>query len=307
VARLLAAPARSGSPPPSSARRRARDRRRADRRPRVRARRGRPRAGDHLASYDIRRIEVELTPDERALRREAGHLRRVRPGRGDHVHERERLSGTRQALRQRPGREGGAPRETGRPRDHDERAPEDRPLESILDRHRDDRVIVFTAHTDLVYRLSAIPAARDHRRDGREGAPRDFWSASARGPTVGSSPPTSSTRASTCPTRTSRSCSPARGVNESSPSGSGGCSVPKTTVGGRSSTRSSARRPRRSGWRAGGGEQCYWVTMSNSWLFVDRNCQIYVESTRFGLTESLFINRSEVSLFAIYKLLTSLR
>jgi len=27
-------------------------------------------------------------------------------------------------------------------------------LESILDRHRDDRVIVFTAHTDLVYRLS---------------------------------------------------------------------------------------------------------------------------------------------------------
>jgi superfamily II DNA or RNA helicase len=27
-------------------------------------------------------------------------------------------------------------------------------LERILDRHRDDRVIVFTAHTDLVYRLS---------------------------------------------------------------------------------------------------------------------------------------------------------
>jgi superfamily II DNA or RNA helicase len=34
-------------------------------------------------------------------------------------------------------------------------------LATILDRHRDDRIIVFTAHTDLVYRLSErflIPA-----------------------------------------------------------------------------------------------------------------------------------------------------
>jgi superfamily II DNA or RNA helicase len=46
-------------------------------------------------------------------------------------------------------------------------------LATILDRHRDDRIIVFTAHTDLVYRLSErflIPAitaetAAAERRD----------------------------------------------------------------------------------------------------------------------------------------------
>ena len=112
-------------------------------------------AGDHLAAYDIRRIEVTLTEAEREtyerhqevftdyLAQSSITLRS-----GSDYQELVKRSGTdpraREALlaKQR-AREVmmNAEKKVGR-------------LAEILDDHREDRIIVFTAHTDLVYRLS---------------------------------------------------------------------------------------------------------------------------------------------------------
>jgi superfamily II DNA or RNA helicase len=112
-------------------------------------------AGDHLATFDIKRIEVTLTPDER-----------------DRYDE---LQGTFTDYLASSGiqmRSGSDYRELVKRSGNDPRAREallakqrarevmmnaDRKvteLATILDRHREDRVIVFTAYTDLVYRLS---------------------------------------------------------------------------------------------------------------------------------------------------------
>ncbi|PHQ39939.1 DNA repair helicase [Halorubrum persicum] len=112
-------------------------------------------AGDHLAPYDIRRIEVELTPDERERydEKQGTFVEYVRDAgitftSGSDYRELVKRSGNDPAAREallakQDAREimMNARRKVAR-------------LESILDRHRDDRVIVFTAHTDLVYRLS---------------------------------------------------------------------------------------------------------------------------------------------------------
>ena len=112
-------------------------------------------AGDHLAPYDIRRIEVELTPDERERyeEKQGTFVEYVRDAgitfsSGSDYLELVKRSGNDPAAREallakQDAREimMNASRKRNR-------------LESILDRHRDDRVIVFTAHTDLVYRLS---------------------------------------------------------------------------------------------------------------------------------------------------------
>ncbi|WP_101297330.1 DEAD/DEAH box helicase [Halegenticoccus soli] len=119
-------------------------------------------AGTHLADYDIKHIEVELTDEERARYEEAqgtfvDYLRtsNITFRSGSDYQELVKRSGTdpraREALlaKQRA-------REVMM--NSDNKVSE---LERILDRHRDDRVIVFTAHTDLVYRLSErflIPA-----------------------------------------------------------------------------------------------------------------------------------------------------
>ena len=119
-------------------------------------------AGEHLADYDIKRIEVSLTPEEREtyerhqetftdyLAASGIQLRS-----GSDYQELVKRSGTdpraREALlaKQR-ARE--VMMNAERKTEH---------LETLFDRHRGDRVIVFTAHTDLVYRLSKrflIPA-----------------------------------------------------------------------------------------------------------------------------------------------------
>ncbi|OYR48126.1 DEAD/DEAH box helicase family protein [Halorubrum sp. Eb13] len=112
-------------------------------------------AGDHLAPYDIRRIEVELTPEERERydEKQGAFVEYVREAgitfsSGSDYRELVKRSGNDPAAREallakQDAREimMNADRKVDR-------------LESILDRHRDDRVIVFTAHTDLVYRLS---------------------------------------------------------------------------------------------------------------------------------------------------------
>ncbi|WP_224449750.1 DEAD/DEAH box helicase family protein [Haloprofundus salilacus] len=112
-------------------------------------------AGDHLADYAIRRIEVELTDEERE---------RYEKAQGTFVDYLRtanitfRSGSDYQRLVKRSGNDPRA-REAllakQRARDIMMNADEKvRELGRILDRHREDRVIVFTAHTDLVYRLS---------------------------------------------------------------------------------------------------------------------------------------------------------
>jgi superfamily II DNA or RNA helicase len=119
-------------------------------------------AGEHLANYDVRRVEVELTDEERAEYEEAqgtfldylassnlqmrsgSDYRKLVLRSGSDPRAREALLAKQRA------------REIMMNSDAKVEA-----LASVLERHRGDRTIVFTAHTDLVYRLSErflIPA-----------------------------------------------------------------------------------------------------------------------------------------------------
>jgi superfamily II DNA or RNA helicase len=128
-------------------------------------------AGEHLAPYDVKRIEVELTEEERrAYEREQStfveYLRssNVQLNRGSDYQELVKRSGNdpraREAL-------------LAKQRARDLMMNSEAKVEclgELLDRHREDRVIVFTAHNDLVYRLSEaflIPAIT-HRTGTRE-------------------------------------------------------------------------------------------------------------------------------------------
>ena len=112
-------------------------------------------AGEHLAPYDVKRIEVELTPGERKTYDE--HQRvfvdylatsNIRLTSGSDYQKLVKRSGTdpraREALlaKQRA-------REVMMNADAKVEA-----LERILDRHRGDRIIVFCAHNDMVYRIA---------------------------------------------------------------------------------------------------------------------------------------------------------
>jgi superfamily II DNA or RNA helicase len=112
-------------------------------------------AGDHLAEHELRRIEVELTDEERDAYEDAqgtfvdylessglslssgSDYRELVLRSGNDPRAREALLAKQEA------------REIMMNADAKVSA-----LARLLDRHRDDRVIVFTAHTDLVYRLS---------------------------------------------------------------------------------------------------------------------------------------------------------
>jgi len=112
-------------------------------------------AGDHLAEYEIRRIEMDLTPDEREAYETAqetfvDYLKRsnISMNRGSDYQELVKRSG-----RDPQAREALLAKQRARRivREADRKVAE---LGRLLDRHREDRVIVFTASTDLVYRLS---------------------------------------------------------------------------------------------------------------------------------------------------------
>jgi superfamily II DNA or RNA helicase len=119
-------------------------------------------AGEHLAPYDVKRVEVELTPEERAVYErhqetfvEYLQTSNVQLTSGSDYRELVKRSGTdpraREALlaKQRA-------REVMQ--NSDAKVEE---LARILERHRDDRVIVFCAHNDTVYRVAErflIPA-----------------------------------------------------------------------------------------------------------------------------------------------------
>jgi superfamily II DNA or RNA helicase len=119
-------------------------------------------AGEHLAAFDIKRVEVSLTPAERERyedhqgtftdyliqsgiqMRSGSDYREIVKRSGNDPRAREALLAKQRA------------REVMM---NAERKLEE--LADILDRHRGDRIIVFTAYTDLVYRLAArflIPA-----------------------------------------------------------------------------------------------------------------------------------------------------
>ncbi|WP_240137622.1 DEAD/DEAH box helicase family protein [Salinigranum salinum] len=112
-------------------------------------------SGDHLADYDIKRIEVGLSAAEREAYDEAQEtfVDYLRTSNLDM-----RSGADYQKLVMRSGndpraREALLAKQRARRVMMNADAKVDR-LAEILDRHRDDRVIVFTAHTDLVYRLS---------------------------------------------------------------------------------------------------------------------------------------------------------
>ena len=112
-------------------------------------------AGDHLAPYEIRRIEVELTPTERAEYddTQGTFVDYVRQSNisfssgGDYLQLVKRSGNDPQAREALLAKQ--------RAREIMMNAANKRQqLGRILDRHREDRVIVFTAHTELVYDLS---------------------------------------------------------------------------------------------------------------------------------------------------------
>ena len=112
-------------------------------------------AGEHLAPYDIRRIEVELTPDEREAYEQAqgtfvDYLRTsdINFSSGSDYQKLVMRSGT-----DPRAREALLAKQRAREIMMNSEAKVEK-LADILDRHRDDRIIVFTAHTELVYRLS---------------------------------------------------------------------------------------------------------------------------------------------------------
>ncbi|CCQ37708.1 DNA repair helicase Rad25 [Natronomonas moolapensis 8.8.11] len=113
-------------------------------------------AGEHLADYDIKRIEVELTPEERAsYEAHQGTFTDYLAASGLQL----RSGSDYQELVKRSGSDPKA-REAllAKQRAREVMLNADRKREvlaDLLDRHRGDRLIVFTAYTDLVYELAS--------------------------------------------------------------------------------------------------------------------------------------------------------
>jgi len=112
-------------------------------------------AGDHLADYELRRVEVELTPAEREAYEDAqgtfvDYLKtsNLSLSSGSDYRELVKRSGS-----DPRAREALLAKQEAREIMMNSAAKVDA-LERIFARHPDARTIVFTAHTDLVYRLS---------------------------------------------------------------------------------------------------------------------------------------------------------
>ncbi|WP_299236235.1 DEAD/DEAH box helicase family protein [Natronomonas sp.] len=112
-------------------------------------------AGEHLAEYDIKRIDVELTPEERErYERLQGTFTDYLAASGIEL----RSGSDYRELVKRSGsdpeaREALLAKQRAREVMMNADAKTDA-LAEILERHRGDRIIVFTAHTDLVYDLA---------------------------------------------------------------------------------------------------------------------------------------------------------
>ncbi len=112
-------------------------------------------AGDHLAPYEIRRIEVELTPDERAEYDEAQgtFVEYVRQANISFSSGSDYLQLVKRSGNDPRAREALLAKQRARELMMNAENKQHQ-LGRILTRHNDDRIIVFTAHTDLVYKLS---------------------------------------------------------------------------------------------------------------------------------------------------------
>ncbi|NHN42491.1 DEAD/DEAH box helicase [Halorubellus sp. JP-L1] len=112
-------------------------------------------AGEHLAPYDVKRVEVELTPEERE-RYEANQetftdylaTSGIQMRSGSDYQELVKRSGT-----DPEAREALLAKERARRIMLGSEA-KVAALGDVLDRHRDDRVIVFTAHNDFAYEVA---------------------------------------------------------------------------------------------------------------------------------------------------------
>ncbi|WP_439025737.1 DEAD/DEAH box helicase family protein [Haloarchaeobius sp. DT45] len=123
-------------------------------------------AGDHLADYDVKRLRVELTPAERERYEEkqgifTDYLARsnIQLRSGSDYQELVKRSGTDPAAR----RALLAKQEARRIMMGSEAKLN--ALADVLGRHRDDRVILFTAHNDLAYDISErflVPVVTHH-------------------------------------------------------------------------------------------------------------------------------------------------
>jgi superfamily II DNA or RNA helicase len=119
-------------------------------------------AGEHLAPYDVKRIEVDLTPEERREYTDCqetftNYLARsnIDMRSGSDYRKLVMRSGNDPAAR-----EALLAKQRAREIVFNADAKLDA-LADLLDRHRGDRIIVFTAHNDLVYRIAErflIPA-----------------------------------------------------------------------------------------------------------------------------------------------------
>ncbi|QLK26521.1 DEAD/DEAH box helicase family protein [Natrinema zhouii] len=112
-------------------------------------------AGDHLANYDVKRLEVSLTPDERE---EYEHNQEVFTNYLAQSNIEMRSGSDYQELVKRSGNDPDA-REAllARQRAREIMFGSEAKLEAlagVLDDHRGDRAIVFTAHNDLAYDVS---------------------------------------------------------------------------------------------------------------------------------------------------------
>ena len=112
-------------------------------------------AGEYLAAYDIKRLEVSLTPEEREV------YERHQTVFTDYLASSTITLTSASDYQELVKRSGTDPRAReallAKQRARDVMMNAERKVErlaEILDRHREDRVIIFTAHTDLVYRLS---------------------------------------------------------------------------------------------------------------------------------------------------------
>ena len=112
-------------------------------------------AGEHLAPYDVKRVQVDLTPEERE-RYEANQetftdylaSSNIQMRSGSDYQELVKRSGN-----DPEAREALLAKERARRIMLGSDAKVDA-LGDVLDRHRDDRVIVFTAHNDFAYRVA---------------------------------------------------------------------------------------------------------------------------------------------------------
>ncbi|WP_267642703.1 DEAD/DEAH box helicase [Haloarchaeobius amylolyticus] len=123
-------------------------------------------AGDHLADYDVKRLRVELTPDERERYEEkqgvfTDYLARsnIQLRSGSDYQELVKRSGT-----DPEAREALLAKQAAKRIMMGSEAKLDA-LADVLDRHRDDRIILFTAHNDLAYDISErflVPVITHH-------------------------------------------------------------------------------------------------------------------------------------------------